>query len=132
MLLGVQRCFNPTAAPEDGCDIHHGAAAGGATWGPVVSILSRPRRTAATGRRPAHAAETPAFQSSAAPEDGCDRCRQAVQLVSWEFQSPAAPEDGCDLGRGRRRPTAKLPCFNPTPPRRTAATPGLSQFFEAP
>ena len=59
------------------------------------------------------------FQSTTTPKDGCNQAAWDEEATDEEFQSTTTPKDGCNLGRcvGRARK-----CFNPQPPRRTAAT----------
>ena len=68
------------------------------------------------------------FQSSAAPKDGCYDARDVRQLKQIQFQSSAAPKDGCYEGIVWTL-TTPVKCFNPQPPRRTAATVRLADVL---
>ena len=135
-------CFNPqpprrTAATGGRSSQPHRAA--------TVSILNRPEgRLLPDGRN--EDSMNNSFQSSTAPKDGCYFSACAASFTpSAMFQSSTAPKDGCYhrarvQGAGAlhvsilNRPEGRLLrdmdverggnriCFNPQPPRRTAAT----------
>ena len=86
----------------------------------AVSILSRPERRLQllNGKRVAPAQQR--FQSSAAPKDGCNSTNASVLTRVKRFQSSAAPKDGCNSAPSPTPSAGR--CFNPQPPRKTAAT----------
>ena len=110
--------FQSSAAPKDGC---YQVLQRQLFITSEVSILSRPegRLLLSTGGQ---VVPIVGFQSSAAPKDGCYVSGATASTITLDWVSILSRPEGRLLRGVISKPRSAVACFNPQPPRRTAAT----------
>ena len=122
-LFALRWSFNPQP-PRKTAATRHAAVHRTAE---TVSILSRPERRLQPFS--AWRCSSPAFQSSAAPKDGCNH-RAGSQGHEYARFNPQPPRKTAATRRAARAKRMHAR-FNPQPPRKTAATGGDAELRTA-